>query len=978
MKEAFSHLIEKHKAYLKKNGNAEEQYKWEAILHFQQHWNIDADDFYAMFKEAFGKKANLIYQNSYGFLDKLGQNFPSKLKELFSYIYHPEESFEAKLTKCRTLAAQLLPDVKSATGKTNLNHQFDERTLAFLLFLNEPEKYYLYKASVYTATCRQLGQKKINKAGKKYSHFAKIGDQLTAQIQKDKELTNLYHEVIPQGFQFDSTKLIFQDILYVQLNNSINDMNRETFSEQLLEQVQEEFARKEHPLADSETVVSGKGNFIWLSAVENIPMDLLHYEILFYKGKISLEFHPEGTEAQKARFSNFTQQFQSHKEIALLPWGKSANENLTFNKLVYHPTLNIEKKYSKEFLQKTVKFAVENLINFYSIINTELIIYLNKSMRNVKQDFIQWMIKRPKPNYFKNEEKKLDKYLTAYNTYFDPDIFSVSETTYQNIIQLISSAAEDKSSAFFKYSDKESTHRPRAILGTDNYFKFLNKLFDQSINTNTMELNQILYGPPGTGKTYHTIDLAVQIAANNRYSKGDHTANKLVFNELVKSGQIVFSTFHQSMSYEDFVEGIKPDLENDSNTLSYNIEHGIFKKTAIDASFSIYKESIVDNGPHEIIFPVAYDILAEALNDEFEKEGKATLKSKSGSDYLFDGLSAQGNILMKHAEGKENYTVSKPRLERLHEGIGNLENVKNILNEFRSVIGGSNASIYWAVLNAVRELLEEGRIQAEPQKNNYSDQEKIDQLKKLSISDFKEKTGKPYVLIIDEINRGNVSQIFGELITLIEKDKRAGNKEALEITLPYSKKKFSVPNNLHIIGTMNTADRSVEALDSALRRRFSFQEMMPDYEVLTKELGEKDKVYLGKGLYMELTISKILKTINNRIEILIDRDHTIGHSYFLKLKTTKNFVKDLKSIFKDKIIPLLQEYFFNDYGKIQLVLGNVFIEQEKKKVTFATANADIETSDYDEKIIYKIVKDYDLKEALDALLGNGENDQKGK
>lgn len=177
-----------------------------------------------------------------------------------------------------------------------------------------------------------------------------------------------------------------------------------------------------------------------------------------------------------------------------------------------------------------------------------------------------------------------------------------------------------------------------------------------------------------------------------------------------------------------------------------------------------------------------------------------------------------------------------------------------------------------------------------------------------------------YAIFIDEINRGNVSAIFGELITLIEKDKRRGTINEMSIELPYSKKKFSVPSNLDIYGTMNTADRSVEALDTALRRRFEFKEMMPDVNVI-------------EGLEVEeISLSEVLETINKRIELLVDRDHTIGHSYFVNVDTEEKLV----DAFNNKIVPLLQEYFYGDYGKIGLVLGKGFVETIKNdKITFA-------------------------------------------
>tara|TARA_R110002126_G_scaffold55819_1_gene149596 strand:+ start:68 stop:814 length:747 start_codon:yes stop_codon:yes gene_type:complete len=203
-----------------------------------------------------------------------------------------------------------------------------------------------------------------------------------------------------------------------------------------------------------------------------------------------------------------------------------------------------------------------------------------------------------------------------------------------------------------------------------------------------------------------------------------------------------------------------------------------------------------------------------------------------------------------------------------------------------------------------------------------SSQLKLNKYKEISSLSEKEKqSNDKYVLIIDEVNRGNVSAIFGELITLIEADKRAGENETISVTLPYSKTKFSVPNNLYIIGTMNTADRSIEALDTALRRRFTFIEIAP-----------KPELFHNKPIE-DINIEMLLTTINSRIELLIDKDHKIGHSYFLNIDN----LGDLKQVFKKSVIPLLEEYFFGDYGKIGLVLGSSFIQlkDDQEKVTFA-------------------------------------------
>ena len=175
---------------------------------------------------------------------------------------------------------------------------------------------------------------------------------------------------------------------------------------------------------------------------------------------------------------------------------------------------------------------------------------------------------------------------------------------------------------------------------------------------------------------------------------------------------------------------------------------------------------------------------------------------------------------------------------------------------------------------------------------------------------------KPYVFIIDEINRGNISKIFGELITLIEDSKRAGAAEAMEATLPYSGESFSVPNNVYILGTMNTADRSIALMDTALRRRFEFVEMMPNSEVL-ESLGVGTIVVDGE----ELNVARMLDVINERIEFLFDREHTIGHAFFTKLANDPS-IDTLASVFEKNVIPLLQEYFYEDYEKIQMVLGD--------------------------------------------------------
>ncbi|HEF7658130.1 TPA: AAA family ATPase, partial [Campylobacter jejuni] len=441
-----------------------------------------------------------------------------------------------------------------------------------------------------------------------------------------------------------------------------------------------------------------------------------------------------------------------------------------------------------------------------------------------------------------------------------------------------------------------------------NYYRaFLIDYYEQDIfitervqseesNMKIIPLNQILYGPPGTGKTYHTIDKALEIISKEEKiqipSEDDRINRKKLFDEYVKNGQIVFTTFHQSYGYEEFVEGIKPHIDSEENSkeIKYEIKDGIFKELCEKAlenrdsikNFNFYidklkeKVKIDDNNPEKYF---------ELPNTKY------SIQYRNGKTFRikFDDMS----------KNHKDYPVSIDNIEKLYK----TSNIDEIYN-----------SAY------VRAIL------------NY--------LKLQGLEDYKEKDEKvnlPYIIIIDEINRGNVSKIFGELITLIEASKRIGEKEELKVTLPYSGEKFGVPKNVYIIGTMNTADRSITSLDTALRRRFEFIEMIPDVSKLSMDC---------EGINLQ----ELLKAINTCIEYLLDREKTIGHAFFIGVEN----LNDLKSIFQNKIIPLLQEYFYNDYALINAVLndnGMIFKDKKDDKYLQKIKNLDSVNS---ERSIYNI------------------------
>ena len=416
-------------------------------------------------------------------------------------------------------------------------------------------------------------------------------------------------------------------------------------------------------------------------------------------------------------------------------------------------------------------------------------------------------------------------------------------------------------------------------------------------------LNQILYGPPGTGKTYRTIDLAVQII-DRTWPNDDRNRKKLQkrFTELQKEGRIAVVTFHQSYGYEEFVEGLAPKLEveEDSGAIAYEIRSGVFKNLCEDARNNAYiHDSNIADVP-KVGITEAWKLFKSNLTN---KGIKLLTPPRKSPFMVFPG---QGFIYRIGEEGGgAERTISINAIEQHYK------NPKATTGD----PGYMDAILIHLVAKYGLEMTK--NIKNLIVKHNLKILEDTENLKTPTASD----NSKRYVLIIDEINRGNISRIFGELITLIEPSKRLGKKEEIRVTLPTSQESFGVPNNLYIIGTMNTADRSIALLDTALRRRFRFEEMMP----LPKKLKD---ISIGEG-DKEIKIEPLLEAMNKRIEALHDRDHQIGHTYFIPLKDDGTF-KDLEEIFLHEILPLLQEYFYEDWEKVNLVLNsNGFIRQKQ-------------------------------------------------
>ena len=432
-------------------------------------------------------------------------------------------------------------------------------------------------------------------------------------------------------------------------------------------------------------------------------------------------------------------------------------------------------------------------------------------------------------------------------------------------------------------------------------------------NESSLPLNQILFGPPGTGKTYSVIEEALRILdpeyLSSRSAPERRKELKERFDQLVKQKRIRFTTFHQSYSYEDFVEGMRATT-NEEGDISYEIQSGLFKQLCEDAS-------LLDEDP--------LNIALEKFREQLEATGgRKTLFTKNGNrfDVTYDG----GNSFFAYPDSSresKGYSITLRHLRTLYDT-------------------GSKKAVHMASYNGglLEYLIENCGL---PKDNTVS-----------SKSSEKAK----YVLIIDEINRGNISRIFGELITLIEPSKRAGSPEALTLKLLYSKEEFSVPDNVYLIGTMNTADRSLAGMDIALRRRFIFREMPPKPELLkdvvVSNVANEDVNAVSAS--DAVNIEKMLSAMNERIEVLLDKDHCIGHAYFMPLKS-ENTLANLSSIFVNQILPLLQEYFFEDWKKIAWVLNDhrkvpeyQFISQSRPKLSdFFGDRVAVEIGDMDNR-----------------------------
>ena len=782
MNEKIQALISNYIRFLQeKPSNPDEVYKWQAIEHFEQHWDINAPDFYEMFKEAFRKKDNLVDYRPFGILEALGENYPTKLKELLGIVYGADD-FYTKLGKCRTFTENVIDDLKEKSN-TNFSTKIDERTLSFLLTLKFPNEYTFYKRDIYTKLCEYLGE--VSQKERKYEHFIELLTEITTYFN-NPELKQLTSNFIPQGF--DEPLLLAQDIVYQNM-----------------------------------TISSEKA---FRNVLDKIPKDWA--SVFFYKlGNIIEDLALGDTENQvfSVRLDEKSLRYHIGKRICL---SVSPKEFL----FITGREVDIPKLRREEFERPNNAFL------YYQGTPQHIETYYPDIKNAVK------------------EEIALDKetYPKSYdNSYFREYVF---EKKYKVEFETIESNMTNQA---IKPTIIDLLHYKHQI---------------------------ILQGPPGTGKTREAKRIAKQLLGlNDNDSLEDNEQFKLI-------------QFHPSYSYEDFVRGIvaKPNEEGDG--IVYTAENKVLAEFAEKALEVYNTESIEEE--EEIVVNEVYDI-----TEEFKKF--LNKKRENKEEFFFDPI--ERTVVFDKIENGRLFYKEKGKISSISIFDFSQENLNDNFKSFYENIK-RNKGGYW-------EIMTDYFIQWADIVKTYTSCKSI----------VKKKKGtKPFVLIIDEINRANLSTVLGELIYALEyRGESVESMYAID-----DDNSFTLPPNLYIIGTMNTADRSVGHIDYAIRRRFAFVNVLP------KELeGNFDK-NLFKAV-SKLFIENYDEYINNtdtelkRAKTLSPEfkpeDVWLGQSYFIQKKYSDGKDVPMSIRWEYEIKPILLEYI-----KDGILIDNIKIEEQMQEI----------------------------------------------
>lgn len=884
-------LVEQYKLRIAETGLANEIYKWKLLEQYSGRPDTSVPDFLAELKSLDFK--NLIYHMARGVLLHIATENSEGLKKVFIDLFDESKGLQERIKDFRSETLRLY----QAMGQKEGHHQ-DERTTATYLSFKYPNKYTFYKASYYEKFCKLQGIKKA-KASEKYTHYLDLLDHFIANyIASDQALIEQVKELLSPYYDGTNHRLLAQDILYQML-----DTNTQTnywlfqgnpkvfdFEAALRQNKLSDWTVSAHKsrikvgdkvilwisgdkagcyalaevLSEPYHKQSDENNSFWKTeATSDLKVDLkiicnlvdrpiLKEEISLNKALNKLNTGHQGTNfsATKKEYEtilSITQTTNGQKYWLYAPgenassWDEFYEEGIMglgwdelgdLNKLGDKEDIvnAIQKTYDTK--SKSYNNALANL-EFRDTISVGDIIIPKKG----RQNYLGYGIVRSA--YYFDEAKNEYKHCRKVE-WKKKGTWSIAGE------KIVLKTLTD----ITKYPDY--VQQLISLIGIEQESKH-----DKSNNSQMkFPLNTILYGPPGTGKTYNTILRAAEIVENRSIT--DYQEALQIFKKQLHQ-QIEFITFHQNYSYEDFIQGLRPDTENNSE-LTFEKNDGVFKKLADKALRNL--RASMNPQLFKRNFREVFSRFIQPITEGEIEEIEVKMKKVS---YFINGLSDK-SIEFRKNSGDSVHTLSIATLEKMYEEESTLE-IQGLAPYYNPLL---------------RQLLKIGKDSNE---------------KKEIIA------RKNFVIIIDEINRANISRVFGELITLIEPDKRSHGKLPMEVLLP-SGDKFMVPSNLYIIGTMNTADKSIALLDIALRRRFEFEAMYPKYDLT----GINDL--------------EILKKINEYIINSKGHDFQIGHAYFM------GDDYQLVSNMNKKVIPLLLEYYMSDEKEVKKILNKAGLKIE--------------------------------------------------
>ena len=926
---SLSYWIGKYKEILRSRllpdgSEYDELYKWEVFKNFQEVWKefelngLKAENILDFLSKAFvPANCNLWASHHYlpaKMIEEFARQRPQEVATFFNELYDESEDLEERLIRAEHQAQKWLDELRP---KEKIQHYHQGRALLLYLSLRYPEKYFLYKNKMANSFAEKTGFREKFGNRPKYVYdinleYLSMCEQIKELLTSDQELLDIYRSQLDSKKHYTDPNynLLTQDFIYCvsqfiglsqqpsstgywvfQGNPSVFDFETALRKKILKDWTVSAHRTKIKPgdkvilwitgdnagcyalaevTSEPHLKTPSDTDSLWreedkseLKADIKITHDLVDNPILKDQLEELEEFKAgnQGTNftATEAEYETILDIVESLSEGAFWKVKKAQDPEKLEQFLVMLRRVVVENQLTQA--DERISFNIRPKKNrLVFLVGSRYVFSIESNKQRPSFSFIADTKLSEKSGVFTNSKGEIEAHWNKVD-----DIKGFEKEILDGIQKELKRGHK---CPFKKYQNQQFV---------DLIYQSISEM-DKPKEQASKSLNTILYGPPGTGKTFRLQEeyfprFTTRVEAVSRDQRLNEMVSDLSWWECIAMALIDIGPAKTSdiMNHELVIT--KSNLSNSTNVRA-TVWGSLQMHTVEDCELVNYKQRQA---------PLIFNKLANSIweiktgsdNDVIEELKSQLSKSKSDKDHL--------------ASEVKRYVFTTFHQSFAYEDF--IEGIKPELGEDTNELTYKiEPGVFINIANKARQ---------DPQND--------------------------YAIFIDEINRGNVSAIFGELITLIEQDKREGERNNLTCTLPYSKQRFSVPSNLHIIGTMNTADRSVEALDTALRRRFEFKEIMPDPRVI-------QKVAPNGGQIGDYNTADILKVINERIEVLVDRDHTIGHSYFLECDS----LESLKRVFENKVIPLLQEYFYGDYGKIGLVLGEGFVrKKEANKKLFA-------------------------------------------